>query len=163
MTAKDAIKSVMNGNLQMMKMFLGDLSDADLMTRPVPGANHAAWQLGHLIASEIGLLSAVPGLTPTALPAGFVEKHSKDTAKSDVAANFCKKDEYLSLFDKVQADALAALDKLPDADLDKPTSGKMKDFAPTLGHLFLLTGNHIMMHAGQFTVLRRKLVKPVLF
>ena len=31
---------------------LGDLSDADLLVRPVEGANHIAWQIGHLIVAE---------------------------------------------------------------------------------------------------------------
>ena len=39
----------------------------------------------------------------------------------------------------------------------------MAQMAPTLGALLLLNANHVMMHAGQFTVVRRKLGKPVLF
>jgi hypothetical protein len=39
----------------------------------------------------------------------------------------------------------------------------MAKFAPTVMALFLLTANHQMMHAGQFSVVRRKLGKPVLF
>ena len=58
---------------------------------------------------------------------------------------------------------IAALSKLSDADLDRPTTGPMAQFAPTLGQLFLAASNHTLMHAGQFTVVRRKLGKPVLF
>jgi hypothetical protein len=50
---------------------------------------------------------------------------------------------------------------MSDADLDKPTAGDMAKYAPTLGGLFLLQANHTLMHAGQFTVVRRKLGKPV--
>ncbi len=39
----------------------------------------------------------------------------------------------------------------------------MARFAPTVGHLLLMLSNHDLMHAGQFSVLRRKLGKPVLF
>jgi len=39
----------------------------------------------------------------------------------------------------------------------------MAKIAPTLGALILLQSNHTLMHAGQFTVVRRKLGKPVLF
>jgi hypothetical protein len=39
----------------------------------------------------------------------------------------------------------------------------MAKHAPTLGDIFLLLATHTMMHAGQFTVVRRKLGKPVLF
>jgi hypothetical protein len=34
---------------------------------------------------------------------------------------------------------------------------------PSLGGALLLAANHVMMHAGQFTVVRRKLGKPIAF
>ena len=49
--------------------YLGDLTDAELMVRAVPGINHIAWQLGHIISSEHDMVSQVcPGVMP-ALPA----------------------------------------------------------------------------------------------
>jgi len=54
MTAKDAIKELFKGNASIMDTYLADLSDADLLVRPVPAANHAAWQLGHLIWRQNG-------------------------------------------------------------------------------------------------------------
>jgi uncharacterized damage-inducible protein DinB len=164
MNAKDAIKHSLNGNHQILTMYLSDLSDADLLVRPVPGANHIAWQLGHLIAAEaMYFLPAVPGAEKVELPAGFAEQHSKETSSSDSPKGFRTKAEYLELFNKVRAATLAALDKLPEADLDKPMTGRLERIAPTVGALFLLGANHEMMHAGQFTVVRRKLGKPVLF
>ena len=38
----------------------------------------------------------------------------------------------------------------------------MAPFAPTLGAFLMLISNHTLMHAGQFTVIRRKLGKAVL-
>jgi len=162
MNAKDAIRYQLVGNLSMMKMFLGDLSDADLLVRPAPGANHIAWQLGHLIASEVNLLGMV-GIKAGPLPAGFAEKHTKETASVDTPSAFLKKAEYLQLADKIHADTMAALEKISDAEMDKATTGPMAQYAPKVGLMFLLIANHIMMHAGQFTVLRRKLGKPILF
>ena len=49
------------------------------------------------------------------------------------------------------------------AGLDRPTTGRMAKFAPTVGAMLLLVSNHTLMHGGQFTVVRRKLGKPVLF
>jgi uncharacterized damage-inducible protein DinB len=162
MTAKDAIKSVSNFNMHVLETYLSDLSDADLLTRPVPGANHIAWQLGHLISSEISMLSMIPGGSPLELPSGFAERHGKETAKLDPPKNFLTKAEYLSIFKRVREQTMAKLDKLPDADLDKPNTGSMSKMCTTLGLLFLLAVNHQMMHAGQFAVLRRKLGKPIM-
>jgi hypothetical protein len=147
----------------MAQGYLGDLSDADLLVRPVPGANHIAWQLGHLIASERGMMEQVaPGSMP-ALPAGFKEKHTKETAGSDDPNAFLTKDEYLKLHAAVRAATLAVLDRTSDADFDKPAPESMQGYAPTIGDLFVLHGQHWTMHSGQWAVIRRKLGRPPLF
>ena len=72
MNAKDAIRSTMDLSLTVLNSYVSDLSDADLLRRPAPGCNHLAWQLGHLISSEAGLLNAVcPGLLKTSASAGI--------------------------------------------------------------------------------------------
>jgi uncharacterized damage-inducible protein DinB len=143
-----------------MTGYIGDFADADLLVRPVPGANHTAWQLGHLINSECGMIKAIGG--GTEVPAGFGDQHGSKNASSD--SGFLTKKEYLDLFNKVRQTSLDTLAKLPDADLDKPNphAGTAK-MAATIGDLFQLIANHEMMHAGQVAVVRRKLGKPVLF
>ena len=49
------------------------------------------------------------------------------------------------------------------ADLAKANTGGMAKWAPTVASLVLLICNHTLMHAGQFSVTRRALGKPVLF
>ncbi len=163
MNAKDALRTALTSTQNMLGTYLGDLSDADLLVRPVPGANHIAWQLGHLIASESRMGQLLPGARYPELPAGFVEQHAKEKAAQDPPTGFTPKAVYLDLFNKVRGATLAALDKMSEADLDRPTEGPMTKFAPTLGALLVLNANHVLMHAGQFTVVRRKLGKPVLF
>ena len=58
---------------------------------------------------------------------------------------------------------LAALAATPETDLDQPSPEPMREYAPTIGVVFNLVGMHMMMHAGQFVPVRRKLGKPVLF
>jgi hypothetical protein len=162
--AKDVIQTALASTKNLVEMYLSDLSDADLLVRPVPGANTIAWQLGHLISSEPHLIrTQFPDAPYPELPAGFDEAHNKEAAAADSPRGFKGKAEYLELFNKVRSATLAALSKLSDADLDRPTQGRMAPFAPTLGAYFILIANHALMHAGQFTVVRRKLGKPVLF
>jgi hypothetical protein len=163
MNAQEAIRTALKGTQNLVNMYLGDLSDADLLVRPVPGANHIAWQLGHFTATETKLADLSPAFAYPALPKGFAQQHGPETAKQDAAKGFATKEQYLSLFNAVRNATIAALDKLSDKDLDKPTTGPMAQWAPTLGALLLLTSNHSLMHAGQFTAVRRKLGKPVLF
>jgi hypothetical protein len=163
MTAKDAIKIALTSTQSLLGNYLADLSDADLLVRPAPTANHIAWQLGHLISAEIMLGSQVPKAVYPELPGGFKEQHDKSMAAVDPPKGFGTKAEYLGLFTKVREATLANLARMPEADLDKPTTGRMAPMAPTLGALLLLTASHTLMHAGQFTVVRRQLGKPIVF
>lgn len=164
MNAKDAIKTALGSTQNILDMYLADLSDADLLVRPVPGANHIAWQLGHLIhAEDMFARMSFPGADLPPLPAGFAEQHGKETAASDSPAGFWTKDKYLGLFKQCRGATLRELERTTDANLDRATEGSMAKFAPTIGALLLLQSNHTLMHAGQFTVVRRKLGKPVLF
>ncbi len=161
MTGKDVIKNTIGTCHELLTTYLSDLDDAELMIRPVPGANHIAWQLGHLIASEHQMLTGVGCAMPT-LPDGFAESYTPETSKSDDSAKFLKKDKYLTLMEQQRAATLAALDALPEADLDKPAPESMREYAPTVGVAFNIIGIHEAMHAPQFIVVRRKLGKPVL-
>ncbi len=163
MNTKDALRrSVQSGDM-IVNMYLGDLSDADILVRPVPGANHIAWQLGHLITAEHMLMDPIaPGGMPK-LPAGFAEKHGKETATSDNAKDFLTKAEYLKLAQEQRAATLAALEKVSDADLDKPGPEPFRQFCPTVADMFILQGSHWLMHAGQWAIVRRKLGHKPLF
>jgi hypothetical protein len=163
MNAKEAIRTALASTQNLVSCYVSDLSDADLSVRPVPNANHIAWQLGHLVHAEVHLLGQLPGASYPELPRGWSEQHGKEAAAMDPPKGFATKTDYLTQFNKVREATLATLAKMADADLDKPTQGNMAQFAPTLGALLLLQSNHILMHVGQFTVVRRKLGKPVLF
>jgi hypothetical protein len=162
MQGTQAVIAALNSTTGLPGWYLSDLSDADLLVRPTANANHIAWQLGHLIDAEPHLVKMIlPDAKYPELPAGFSEKHNKEGSKSDTG--FLNKSAYLDLFAKTREATLAAVAKLSDADLDKPTSGNMAKFAPNWATLLILTSNHVLMHAGQFTVVRRKLGKPVIF
>ncbi|MGA2583463.1 MAG: DinB family protein [Tepidisphaeraceae bacterium] len=150
-------------NQEFLAMTLADFSDADMLARPCPGANHAAWQLGHLIVAETGMVNGVkPGAMPE-LPAGFADKFSKETCSKDDAAFFPTKAQLLDLWAKTRAGVIAWAKTLNQADLDRPAPEKMQRFVPTVGHLLVMMPVHATMHIGQFQVIRRKLGKPILF
>lgn len=160
MNAKDVIRLTLDNADEILHAYLKDLSDADLLVRPVEGMNHIAWQLGHLVSSEQGMISALGHAMPE-LPVGFAEAHSRDGAASNDRGRFASKDTYLSLLKDMHRGSLKALEATPDADLDKPGPESMRSYAPTVGAVFNILGVHILMHAGQFVAVRRKLGKPI--
>ena len=162
MNGCQAIQQALRGSQFIFTQYLSDLSDADILIRPVPQANHIAWQIGHLIGAEVSLLSQIPGASSPELPAGFDQQHSKETANAESPKGFLTKSEYLNLFNRQREHTLSVVSKLSDADLDRPSTGRMAKFAPTHGALLVLISNHTLMHAGQFVVVRRMLGKPIL-
>jgi hypothetical protein len=162
MTAKEVIRELVEFCHTVTRGYVEDLTDKDLLVRSVPGANHIAWQLGHLIDSEHHMLRAL-GRTPPALPANFAAAHTKEAATSDDPAKFFKKSDYLGLMGKLKAASLAAIDATPEQQLSQPAPEEMRSYAPTISAVLCLLGTHWLMHAGQFVPIRRKLGKPAMY
>lgn len=157
MDSKEAIRTTMTAADFFIDSYLSDITPQEMMVRPAPGANHLAWQLGHLISAERRLVeAAIPGSMPP-LPEGFAERHTKDTAGSDNPADFLSKDDYLKLAKTVRAATLKVLDSQTEADFDKPVSGKVPPWIKRAGDCFVTAGSHWILHAGQWVVLRRHL------
>lgn len=161
MTIKDLLRLGYARTAMVTETYLSDLSDSDLLVRAVPGMNHIAWQVGHIITSHQGMLETLqPGSAPP-LPAGFAEKHNRDHATSDDPKGFCTKAEYLALWKGLREATLKVLDSFPDADFEKPAPESMQAYCRNYGDIFLLLSDHETMHCGQYVAVRRKLGKPV--
>ncbi|HEY8665325.1 MAG TPA: DinB family protein [Tepidisphaeraceae bacterium] len=149
-------------NGEMLKMTFADFTDADLLVRPVPGANHAAWQMAHLINSEINLVKMADPNAPVERPAGF-EKYQDKTHGVDDPAFFPKKQELADAFAQTRAATVKWIRSLNEQDMQRPLPERMHRMAPTVGALAIGIGTHGIMHMGQLQVIRRKLGKPLLF
>ena len=163
MNTKDLIRQTIATTDFVWKGYLADLSDRDLLHRPVAGANHINWQLGHLITAEHNLCNQITPDSMPALPEGFAEKYASETAESDDAENFESKETLLAVQAEQRTGLLKILEGLSDEDLDKPGPEAMRSFFPNVASLILAADVHWMMHAGQWAITRRSLGKPPLF
>jgi hypothetical protein len=163
MSIATQIKNELNMPGFVVQGYLQDLTDDQLFLRPHEKANHIAWQLGHLIASEHNLNNMVCPDSMPALPAGFAEKHSKEAATSDDQSAFCTKGEYLKAMEEQRAGTLALLDRLSDEELEKPAPEDIQKFGATVGAVIAGQSAHWMMHAGQWVIVRRQLGKEAMF
>ena len=154
-TPQEAIKTSLGIAREVTTMIISDLSDDDLFVRPVPGANHIAWQLGHLISSEHHMMSGMEGADMPALPDGFADRHNAETSKSDDRSKFDTKEKYVELYQSVRAATLAMLDRVTVEQLDQPAPETVSKISPTVGHTLALQATHELMHVGQYSVVRR--------
>ena len=163
MTTIELGADILQRDLQTVLMHLSDFSDADMFVRPCAGANHAAWQMGHLIVAESNIVNGCwPDAVPT-VPAEFAAKFGKGTSTIDTPSAFVSKDQIIQAFSTARGNTIAWVKTLHQEDLNKTISGSMAKWVPTIGHLVFALPNHATMHVGQFQVIRRKLGKPVLF
>jgi hypothetical protein len=158
LTPKDVIRNVISSSDMVFNAYLADLSDDDLLVTAVEGMNPLAWQLGHIISGERGMLELIkPGASP-ALPPGFEEAHGKETAAPNPFKRFCSKAAYLEALKAQRAATLAVLDALPDDQLDKDSG---VEWAPNYCAVLNMIGLHQLWHATQAIPVRRKLGKPI--
>jgi hypothetical protein len=119
--------------------------------------------LGHLVVSENQMAGWVkPDGMPT-LPAGMAEQYDPKNAASDSKTGWKTKDELLKLMKEQRAGTLHLLAAATDAELAAPGPEFMKGIIKTQAGIFELIAAHWQNHTGQFSVLRRKLGKPIAF
>jgi hypothetical protein len=163
LTEIQLIANLLRRDVEMVKATLADFSDADMLVRPCPGANHAAWQIGHLVGAESRMANAVQEGAVPMPPADFEQKFKKETANIDDPEFFPKKAALLEFLSKTREATIAWVKTLKASDLDRETPEKLRRFAPTVGQLLATLPVHVAMHMGQFQVIRRRLGKPLLF
>lgn len=160
MNVNDLLKHGVTFTQHVTKAYVDDFTPDEMLVRAVPGSNHLAWQLGHLVSSEHSLMSAI-GIDMPDLPEGFADRHGTDNTASDDPADFLSKDEYLGLMTQMHDAACAAIETMSESDLDAPGPENLRNFFPTVGSILFMAGGHELMHAGQIAAIRRKLGKPV--
>lgn len=162
MGPKDVIRNTLDTSDFIIKSYVNDLSDAEILLRPVEGMHPIALQLGHLIVAESMFKEMIELGSSPPLPEGFQKAHDLKNVEGD-DSRFKGKDEYVKLWDQQRAATKALLDRLDDADLDDNRGGKMPPWAPTVAAALNMVGMHALNHSGQFVAVRRKLKKPIAF
>jgi hypothetical protein len=159
MTAIELIVKELQSSANALKATLEDFTDAELLTRPAPAANHPLYQLGHLCSGEVHLMAYCKQGIYSNLPAELLKRFDRNACTVNDPAKLATKAELIGLFDQIRAQTIAYARSLSDADLDKPTN---VPFAPTVGEMLAMQSAHVMMHTGQMQVARRCLGKKIL-
>jgi uncharacterized damage-inducible protein DinB len=143
----------------LIHRMVDDLSPEDFLHQPCPGANTAAWVVGHLAVSlrrtadRLGasdLPSLDPGLvtvlTQTGKPAG------EQTGLGDPAA-------LVRLFDECADRVIDVVGRVEAESLSRPPA-QAGTLATNYGEALLFGALHVAVHSGQLSTIRRSLGKP---
>jgi hypothetical protein len=159
MLPNDLLTSAYRMSRQLLHRMVDDLTDAEFGHQPVPGANSAAWIVGHLgvtarrTADRLGA-TGLPELTEE-----FVGRFSATRQPAREQRDLGTKAELLALFDGCVEKLIEALRALPVEALANPHAGGPA-FATNYGEAVLFGTLHVAMHCGQLSTIRRSLGKP---
>ena len=144
---------------QLLHRLVDDLTEEEFRHQPVPGANSAAWIIGHLgvtarrTADRLGA-TGLPELTEE-----FVGRFSATKQPAGVQVDLGTKAELLALFDGCVEKLIGAIGALPAEALANPPAGGPA-LATNYGEAVLFGAMHVTMHTGQLSTVRRSLGKP---
>jgi uncharacterized damage-inducible protein DinB len=159
MTPNELIAAGYRMGRQLLHRMVDDLTEEEFRHQPVPGANSAAWIVGHLaivarrIAERLGA-TGLPELTEE-----FVGRFGVTGKAAEAQPDLGSKAELLALFDGCTEKAIEAARKVPAESLSGP-SPTPNPFAANYGEALLFGAMHVTLHGGQLSTIRRSLGKP---
>jgi len=164
MTTKEAIVFEMRTTRFLAEAFTQDLSRDELHHRVVPGANAAAWIMGHLVMAERRslLMLGVPEAELPKLPAGFEQAFARDESAPKASDFGDAAAETPGLFLAHRDALIAAVEKADDAKFEEELAQPIRD-ARTVGQVLLFFQIHVATHLGQISTIRRSVGKPPVF
>src|SRR4051794_800099 len=159
MTPNDLIAGGHRMARQLLHRMVDDLSPAEFRHQPVPGANSAAWIVGHLALTLRRTAERLGAADVPAVDPDLAAKFATTKQPAGVQADLGDPAELLRLFDVCVDKVAEAVQRLSAADLDAPPQLR-GPFATTHGEAVLFGTMHIAMHVGQLSTIRRSLGKP---
>lgn len=144
---------------KMLRLMCEDLTEPEFHHQPVPGANSAAWIVGHLAVTARRTAERVGATELPVLTEDFVGRYSQSKKPAEVQSDLGTKEELLSLFTRCTDKLMEALGTLPAESLDGPALNPGR-FANNYGEAILFGSLHFAMHCGQISMIRRSLGKP---
>lgn len=155
---KDIILSQFSTSEFLMTKMTEDLDDKEFFAPSVPGANHAAWIVGHMAVSEDSMIASLTGKEKRH-PEVYDLFRGGSMCFAD-ASKYPSRKEIEELFRDCRAHAVASLKASDESKWNDPSpEGWPKDVFPTLGSIWALFGTHPYWHIGQLTVCRVALGK----
>jgi hypothetical protein len=158
-TASELLAGGYRMGRRMVQMMCSDLTDDEFRHQPVPGANSAAWIVGHLAVVARRTAERLGAADLPVLTEEFVGRFSQTRKPAAEQPDLGSKSELLDLFERCTGKLIEVVGSLPAEALTAP-SPNPGPFATNYGEAVLFGALHVTMHCGQLSTIRRSLGKP---
>ena len=157
MSRKERIKTLLQVSRSTSEKMLADFKTPKEWTFQVhPDANHALWFAGHMASTDNFFLSWFAPEKSQDLP-GYKEKFGMGSKPVCDPAAYPPAADVLAVMRERRQTLLALLDRLSDADLEKPKPKGGPEFMSDVGSVFEFIPWHEGLHTGQISIARRAL------
>jgi len=149
-TAKE-YKSMLEGNLELIKEQIKDVSDSEMLIQPPNGGNCMFWTLGHLTESLIPILRFLDGEKP----GGLVDLSRFERGSEPILgpeAGLMTASELMTAYEVLHQAVLEKLEPMTDADFDEEVPGFGRP--ARRGWMLFFMEFHHAYHIGQLELLR---------
>lgn len=168
MTTTSTLSSI-DGGLAALEFARGatlklaaDIPEDKMTHRPQPGANHAAWLLGHLAYADDGFHAKLSG-NPSQLSENHAALFGMGSEPTDDADAYPSKAELIATLEKTHATLVEWFQSLDEEKLASPLPEDWAMFGPNHAAVASTLAWHEGMHAGQLVEVRRSLDLPRAF
>jgi hypothetical protein len=159
MTPNDILAAGYRMSAQLFHRMVDDLTPEEFNRQPVPGANCAAWVVGHLALTLRNSARRVGGTDLPDIPADVADKLKATRQPAGEQCGYGDPKALLAVFDACLERLISAIGRLP-AEALAGGSDIPVPFATNRAEAVLFGAIHIAMHTGQLSTIRRSLGKP---
>jgi DinB superfamily len=159
MTPNDLLANAYTTAQKLLHVMIDDLTPEDFARQPVPGANCAAWVVGHLALTLRNSLRRMGATDLPDLPGGLEDKFKATRQVAGEQTGYGDPKALVSVFDTCLERFVQVIRGLPPVSLAGPPDFR-GPFATNRAEAIQFGALHIAVHAGQLSTVRRSLGKP---
>ena len=159
MTPNDVLAAGYRMSHGLVHRMVDDLTPEEWNRQPVPGANSAAWVLGHLTLTLRNGLRRLGASDVPDFPADLEEKFKTTRQPASDQSDYGDAKAMLAVFDVCLERFMTMVRSLP-ADVLAGEPDFKHPFMTNKAESILFGSLHIAMHTGQLSTIRRSLGKP---
>jgi hypothetical protein len=157
MTPNDVIAGGYRMAKALVHRMTDDLAPAEFFHQPVPGANSAAWVVGHLALTLRRTAERLGATDLPAVPADLADRFAATKKPAVEQSGLGDPAELMRLFDTCLD---RVIERVKAVLADELAGASPYPIAANYAEALLFGSLHVAMHSGQLSTLRRSLSKP---
>jgi len=158
-TTHESAKAVLELARRSTLKMIDDIPAGKFCHKPVDGANHALWVLGHLAVTDDWFACTLAS-RESVIDESWGPLFGMKSEPSDDPTIYPSIDEIKSALERARQSLLTGFESLGEQQLQGPVPEELEGFAPNVGGAAYTLAWHEGFHAGQLSAVRRSLGLP---